>query len=99
VAVAEQLGTPEPTDWLLELLLSEKEEWDDDESTWMRGPVMLTPLSEAIGNYPYTASWYNGFIHRRYFRTHDDYLGLSVQTIRPGDGVYLIAGAAVPYVF
>jgi hypothetical protein len=37
---------------------------------------------------------YNGFIRRRYFRTHDHYLGLSVQTIQPGDGVYLIAGAA-----
>jgi hypothetical protein len=55
--LAEQLGIPEPTDWLLELLLSGKEEWDDDESTWMRDPVMLTPLSEAMGNDPYAVSW------------------------------------------
>jgi hypothetical protein len=97
--LAERFGIPEPSAWLLELLRSGKEEWGDDESTWMRDPIMSTDLVRAMGNGPYVASWNREFICRRYFRTQHDYLGLSVQTIQSGDGVYLIAGAAVPYVF
>lgn len=65
----------------------------------MRDSSVSTLLSEAMGSDTYVLSGYHEFICRSYFRTHHDYLGLSVQTIQPGDGVYLIAGAAVPYVF
>ncbi|PMD20108.1 hypothetical protein NA56DRAFT_704913 [Hyaloscypha hepaticicola] len=48
---------------------------------------------------PLAGSWHYRFKSPRYFRTSNGYLGLGLHQIRPGDAIYLIKGALVPYVF
>ncbi len=48
---------------------------------------------------PFSKSWYKRFCYRRFFRTSRGYLGLGIHNIRPGDSIYLIKSASVPYVF
>jgi hypothetical protein len=48
---------------------------------------------------PFAGAWYSKFNLRRYFLSSCGYLGLSIHHIEPRDGIYLIKGASVPYIF
>jgi hypothetical protein len=87
---------------LASILKCGKLKWADSASKWMSDTdfksMRMLEVLEGDED-PFARSWYSMFDFRRYFRTDRGYLGLGLHHIRPGDGIYLIKGGSVPYVF
>lgn len=58
---------------------------------------MITPHTTRF--LPYTDLFDKFYLHRRLFATDTGYMGAGPWTVRQGDVVMLVAGAATPYIF
>lgn len=78
-----------------------KAKWDNGPANFMSRTDYKGGIFETLDcdQDPLAGSWHYRFMSRRYFRTSRGYLGLGLHQIRPGDAIYLIKGAPVPYVF
>jgi hypothetical protein len=86
---------------LASILHRGKVRWDNEPTNFMSRTEYNGGIFEALDcdQDPLARSWIYTFRSRRYFRTSRGYLGLGLHQIRPGDAIYLIKGASVPYVF
>lgn len=55
-------------------------------------------LQSAPQSYRFHGSWERMCRHRKLFRTRGGYIGLALSRVQPGDRIYLLQGAEVPYV-
>lgn len=100
--LAKDLQTPRLSPWLSDALVRGREIWGLRQNNWLRSiETIPEDFWEALDYYkdPYARSCIYKFYWRRLFRTTRSYLGLGTCNMEPGDQIYIVQGASVPYIF